>query len=290
MTGAQPEPERAASPAPQYALEPQPQLAGPAREVPPSPPSAKAEAAVPSWLSGELARAAQEARSNRNRIFVGLALLAFAGLAVVVAGLLVREQAFWVAVSPAFAAAAMALIAFAAERLGVFAHTAELLGRRSGASGPETGALNELEREPADTRLRAQAAYEVGIDLMSDPEGSASRESLLAAQSAFAKAAADGHPEGTRQHALLILALEGTDDAHPRAFHFLEKACGRGSVEAAYNLGALYARRAPGWQPGRVWLLKDAWNGVAVSAFILGMIDASEEAVRAQQLPAPTLE
>lgn len=59
-------------------------------------------------LGWELSKAAADARADRNRVLWGLLILVIAALGLLAAGLLVKEEVFWAATAPVFAAAAMA--------------------------------------------------------------------------------------------------------------------------------------------------------------------------------------
>lgn len=271
---------------------PAPQEGGGPPSEPPEPPQQQDQwVNERSSLAADLGTAAREARESRKRVLEGLALLLLLAVGAVAAGLVVDKDAFWVAAAPVFGAAGTGLVAYGGKRLGVFAETAQLLGRRAeDGIAAVGGALTEAERKRAEEAMLRRVCYQIGADLASGDQQSSDtpRENKLAARRAFAMAGWYEHPEGQRRSALLTLELEGEDSkaAREEAFFSLLQASTMKSTTAAYNLGALDARHGIGKQSDRDRLLAYvSGRGSVLAAFIVGLMDRSEEALYAPHAP-----
>jgi hypothetical protein len=256
---------------------------------PPEPPGHRAAAA---WLAPELASAARKAREARNRAFTALYLLVVAAVVAVAAGLVVGEATFWTAASAVFAAALMAVVAYAAQELDVFAQTAELLGRRAGSEPTET--VVEAEAKSIDLgKMRAKSAYDIGGELEDHPfdrTDDARRTSRLAALGAYTIASRGGHAESSRRCAQLVLELGAprVRGVRSQAVGYLLTASRQGSTLAAYNLGAWHRKRTVLQRSEWERLRSGVQDGSGVHAFILGLLDPFEDAASADKLPWPS--
>jgi hypothetical protein len=89
---------------------------------PPAPPSSTAP-----FVADELASTARQTRAARRRTLTSLAILTVVAVGAVIAGVAADSAAFWAGASVVFYTALAAVIAFAANELGVVAKTASLL-------------------------------------------------------------------------------------------------------------------------------------------------------------------
>jgi hypothetical protein len=188
------------------------------------------------------------------------------------------------------------LVAYGAERLGVFSQTAELLSRRARAEDSQSHrpSGDRVMRDDAK-EIRRESYWEIAREIYSQAPGGEledkSREELRAALGAFSCAARMGHPAASREAALITLHLDGNGSERVR--DLLLQASASGYTLAAYNLGGLQGADLP---PGeqRDALLAWARKGAQVAAFIVGAMDASAvdddhqlrpAAVKATQIP-----
>lgn len=148
------------------------------------PPRAKAAAPASthtsddaSLLPSELTNAAREARASRKRALIGLLVLIIAAAGALAAGLAVKQAVFWGASASVFAAASMALVAYGAEKLGVFGQTAELLSRRAASDDATKSRSSTRGRDdPQDeTKLQRQVAGDIAWDILCLPRGTQER-------------------------------------------------------------------------------------------------------------------
>lgn len=267
------------------------------------PPRAKAAAPASthtsddaSLLPSELTNAAREARASRKRALIGLLVLIIAAAGALAAGLAVKQAVFWGASASVFAAASMALVAYGAEKLGVFGQTAELLSRRAASDDATKSRSSTRGRDdPQDeTKLQRQVAGDIAWDILCLPQGhtgavfyeleTVPRDQLLAALGALNRAAVLGDGSAGVFGAKIASHLHGKDCEQVRDLLLQASACG--STVAAYTLGLRQGDVPPREQ--RAALLAWARMGVGAAAFMVGTIDTPGSRFHLTELPQET--